>query len=143
METIFAGAQSVPLKKFNFEYSFRPVFYFLRFTVLWPFSIIHDSNKKIEKARIGFFDILWTFLMICLNLKLFLDSYESMRSKQEKHMIPIRHVIFCVFHKSYFLSTAVGIVLNVANRNKLVKILAKFNTFDDDVRITKCFANSN
>lgn len=130
----FAVAKIVQLRKFNFEYAIRPVYYFSRLAGLWPFSIIHDSNGKIRRARIDVFDILCPILVICLNVLFSLDAYKSSKLGLKKHAIRIRIIVFTVFQISSLLFTAIGIALDVINRNRLVDILAKFDTFDNEVR---------
>lgn len=133
METL-AGEEKVQMRKFNFEYAIRPIYYFSRLSGLWPFSIVRDSNGKIQRARIGFFDILWPILLICLHLKLSLEYYEDFRATVKNHVIRIRFVVFCILDMTSFLFITIEIVLNGINRNKLVDILGKFDTFGNEVR---------
>lgn len=133
METL-PNATVAPLKKFNFEYAFRPLHHFLRFIGLWPFSIIHYSNGKIRKARMHFFDVLRSALIIGLNLLLVVERYKHLRAGQAVQAMRMRFTVFNVFHRSSFLFTGIGIILNVFNRNRLTDLLKKFNTFDNEVR---------
>lgn len=125
---------NMALMRKNFEFAIRPVYYFSRLTGQWPFSINHVANGTVQRVRVGFFDVLWLTLMICLNIILSFDSYESLIARREKHAIPIRTVMEYLWDMSSFLFVTIGFVLGVINRNKLVNILGKFNTFDYEVR---------
>lgn len=134
METM-ANANKTPLKKLDFEYGFRPVYYFSRLTGFWPFSIIRHSDGTIQKARIGFFDILWSILLICLYLIFAFFAYEVLKVGRDKNEDNIRFYVYNVFKMGSVLFGIFGIILDMRNRNKLVDILRKFNTFDNEVSI--------
>lgn len=121
-------------RKFNFEYVFRPAYYYSRFAGLWTFSITHDSNGIIQSARLGFFDILWPIIVICLNLTLAFFANKSFVTKREKFPNSTRFIAENIFHISCFLFVIIGIVLNIVHRNRLMNVLRKLNTFDNDVR---------
>ena len=132
-------------KHSNFEHGFRPAYYFSRFAGLWPFSIIHHSNRPILRARIGFFDGLWFILSICLKLTLAFYAYEILKTGREKHTNRIIFIVDNMCDISCCLFGVIATVLDMINRNKLVDILQKFNAFDDEVRFlyTIFFFNSN
>lgn len=130
-----ANANNIQLGKFDFKHAFRPVYCFSRFTGQWPFSIVYDSNTKVGKARVGFFGILWSILVICLNLTLALDGYEQLREEREKDVIHLRTLVGNIFGISSLLFIVIGMVLNIMNRHKFVNILRKLNTFDIKVSI--------
>lgn len=132
-ECKMANANNIQLKQTNFESGFRPAYYFSRFAGLWPFSIMHHSNGKIHRARVGFFEILRSILAICLNLTLLLDVYIEVKAGREKNTIRIQFVMFNIFKMSSLLFCAIVIMLNMINRNKLIDILGKFTTFDNEV----------
>lgn len=134
-----AIANHIQLKKFNFEHAIRPVYYFSRFTGQWPFSISHNSMGKIERAHIGFLEILWPILVICLNFTVTLDSYEQFKAEQENHPIRIRFIVENILDMCSVLS----IVLGIINRNIVVDILKKFSTFDNEVNHIFPVHNSN
>lgn len=129
-----ASASTVPPKKLNFEYVFRPAYYYSRFAGIWTFSITHDSNGSIQRARVGFFDILWPIFVICSNSVLAFSAYQSFMAEREKYANTTRYIAENIFQMSCFLFVAIGIVLNVINRNRLVDILRRLNTFDNEVR---------
>lgn len=136
----WAHASIVPLEKFNFHFAFRPTYYFSRCIGLWPFSVAHDSNKKIWKASVGFLDVLRSILMICLSSTLVFCAYEEIRTRQKDHTNTIRFVVFMTFQLSSFSFITIGVVLDLINRNRLADILGKFNTFDH--KVSSCFSDS-
>lgn len=129
-----ANANVASKRKFNFEHAFRPIYHFSRLAGLWPFSIIHDSNGTIQRARIGPFNIMWSILIICLNLVSLLDTYRDLRAQQGKNTIRIYVAAFTVFQFGSFLFTTIRISLDLINRKRLIGILRAFNTFDSEVR---------
>lgn len=131
---IFANANNARLRKFNFENVFRPVLQFLHIAGLWPFSIKHYSNGKIRRARVGFFDIAWSILILCFDLVIVFSTFKKLKSGRAKDENRIRFVVYNAFKMTFLLFGAFGILLDVINRNKLVDILQKFNTFDNEVR---------
>lgn len=130
---------NIQLKKFNFEHVFRPVYYFLRFSGQWSFSIFHDSNGTIQKACIGFSDALWTILLVCAYSAIVFSSYKKLMKGQEIFENRQRFVAENIFQIGSLVSGVFGIVLNVINRNKLVDIFKKFNTFDNEVSTRSLF----
>lgn len=129
-----AAANIASKKKFNFEHAFRPIRYFSRFAGLWPFSIVHNSTGTIQRTRIGPLNILSSILIIIWNLTLSLESYGKLRASHESHAVHIRFVVFSAFQISFALFTTIRISMDLINRNQLIDILGKFNTFDDEVR---------
>lgn len=129
-----ATENHIQVKKFNLKHAIQPVYYFSRFTGQWPFSIVHDSNGKIQRARVGFFEILWSTLVICLNLTVSLDSYERFKAEQEKQPIRIRFIVEDMLDMSSVLFITIGIVLGAINGSRLVNILKKLNAYDSKVR---------
>lgn len=134
-----------PKKKINFEHAIRSVHYLSRCAGLWPFSIDHDPNGKIENARIGVSNMLWSVLVICLNLTLVLSTYKKLMARGDTYDSSIQFVVFNISKMSYLLIGISGIVLDVINRYRLADILRNFNAFDSEVRIfsTNSFSNSN
>lgn len=128
-----ADTKNIQLQKLNFEYAFRPAYYFSRFAGLWSFSIIHDSNWSIQRTRIGLSDVLWSISMICLNLTLAFLTYKRLKEGDEKS--DTRLVMLHIFRMAFLLIGVLEILLDMINRNKLVDILQKFNGFDNEVSI--------
>lgn len=125
-------------RKLNFEHAFRSLYCLSRFAGRWSFSIIHDSNGSIRRARIGPFNILWAILIICLNLASLLDLYWTLKVEQEmeeeNHAIRIRFAVSAACQISSSLSTIIQISLDMIISERFADILRKFNTFDNEVR---------
>lgn len=134
-----------PKKKINFEHAIRSIHYLSHFAGLWPFSIDHDSNGEIQNARIGVSNMLWSILVICLNLTLVLSTYKKLMARGDTYDNSIQFVVFNISKMSYLLIGISGIVLDVINRNRLADILRNFSAFDNEVSIfsTNSFSNSN
>lgn len=129
-----ANTKTASLKKLNIEHVFRPLYYYSRFSAQWSFSVIHDSNGKIQTARVGFLGLLWPILIISFTIILALDAYELLRFGVEEQVIPIRSIVGNVFSLCMPLFVAIEVVLNIINRKKFIDILEKFDTFDNEVR---------
>lgn len=132
METL-ATANIVPPKQFNIEYVFRPVYFYSRFSGLWTFSIARDSTGMAQRARIGFCDILWPIFVICLNFISAFYTYKTFMAERMEYANFTRFIAENLFQMGCFLFVAIGIVLNMIHRRRLVDVLRKFNTFDNEV----------
>lgn len=65
------AAESVAkLKKYNFLYSFRPIYYLSRTVGLMPFSFTYNSIGVVQSARISRLDCLWMVISIFVDLRL-------------------------------------------------------------------------
>lgn len=126
-----AKSKNAPLKKLNFEHAFRPIYYFTRIAGLWPFSIIHDSNGRIQKTRVGLSDILRSILVICMNLTLIFFTIKKLNRKYESSL-PFAGLN--MFKIVSLLTGTFQIVFDLINRKKLISILRKFSAFDNEVR---------
>lgn len=120
---IWKNASNAQLKQRNFKYSFRPIYYFLYCAGLWPFSIIHHSNGRIHRACISFYDILWSILVIGLNLTFAYFAYEKLMTGQGIHENRTQFFLFNIFKMRSVLFGGVGVALDMFNCNKLVDIL--------------------
>ena len=121
-------------KKYNFMYSFRPVYYFSRVYGLMPFTITFNSRGKIRGFEVGPFDILWFILTIVINLTLALlisKDTEFLRDTRSGSIILVGGDYSINIFSMIF--NAVLIVTDMCLRHKLVDILKKINTFDEKV----------
>lgn len=123
------------LEKFNFFYSFRPVYYFSRTFGFLPFSIVYDSNGSIQIPKIRVFDSLWFTIAMSvyiLSAVIVLQNTESPEdgSNIESVILKITDYILLV---SMLFFGAVIIGMDMINRFKLVEILKDINTFDEEV----------
>lgn len=132
MKTI-ATVNIASMRTSNFEHSFRPLYCFSRFAGLWPFSIIRDANGIIQSTSIGLFDVFWSLFIIFLNFAVSLNVYKKLKAQHENNAIDIQYVVFAIFEISSFLFTIIRISLDLINRDKLVNVLKRFNTFDKKV----------
>lgn len=120
--------------KFNFAYSFRPVYYFSRVFGFSPFTIIYDSNGKIQKAKIRMFDIIWFILSISgqiLSPVFYIQNETSFSIYHISLEILIRSDSIVITMRTIF--TILAIVMDMCHRHKLVEILKRIENFDDDV----------
>lgn len=121
-------------KKFNFLYSFRPVYYFSRAMGFMPFTIVCNSNGTIQGPAIRSFDIFWFILSICGYILLTIFSFLNIRfpenSKNTESTILIGADYFLLLLG--FVFSVVVIIMDFCNRFKLVKILKHLNTFDEE-----------
>lgn len=122
------------MRKISFEHAIRPVYYSTRIAGLWSFTIVHDSNGNIQNARVSLSDILWSVLFICFHATLAFYTYKKVKIAQEKVENQLRFIVLNVFLMTSILTGIFGIVFDMINRDKLIDILRKFNTFDSEVR---------
>lgn len=110
----------------NFAYSFRPVYYFLRFFGLIPFSIIYNSNDEIQKCKITKFDGFW----FVISWSMYLLMVSSIKIMHVPTSFSILGIIFGILSFTYSFS---AIVVNMWNRYKFIKILKQITIFDIEV----------
>lgn len=123
---------NVPLKKV--EHNFCAVYYFSRVFGLWPFTIVHNSNGSIQKARVRPIDGLWFVISICLYS---VALYSICLSMKEIEMQKGNSFVFILYHAYQIVFLFFGsciIALDLFNRKRLVNILKKFSKFDTEVR---------
>lgn len=116
------------------EHEFQSIYYFSRCTGTWPFSIESKSNGSIRAARVYPMDWLWLFVSICLYLTAAFYYFVRMTTNADptnnallsNQMYFINQIVFHLF-------TAVGIILDLLNREKLINLLDKFTIFDREV----------
>lgn len=125
--------------KFNYLYSFRPIYYFSRAFGFMPFSIISDTNGTIQGPAIRSFDIFWFIVWILLY---FSSAFVSFRNGQfPKNSNTTESVILIgadyVILTSGLIFGALIIIMDMCNRFKLVGILKNINTFDEEASQSK------
>lgn len=123
-------------EKYNFFYSFRPIYYFSRTFGLLPFTIEYDSNGIIQAAVIRSLDILWLiitilsyFLSSMLSLKLY-NEYPKISNNTESLILIGGDNFILIFG---LLFGIVIIIMDLCNRSKLLDILKNIHTFDETV----------
>lgn len=118
------------------QHGFQPVYYFSRCVGLWPFSITYHSNGSIKAARVRLFDVLWFFISICVYLATLSYYFERMKAQERAQKHYLSDLIYYTSQITFLSFTAVGIVLDMFNRKRLVDILDKFANFDSSVSIS-------
>lgn len=133
------GEKKVRLRKDNFAYSFRPIYFFSRAFGLMPFSITYDANGEIQEPRISRLDGLGFVIGICIQL---ISTYSHIRNmKTSKDPNNASSFLMLCDYLLYVAVMAYGILLrgmNMYNRFKLVNILKEFTMFDKEVVFEKC-----
>lgn len=132
MKQSIQNIDTVHLKKFDFVFSFKPIYYLCRISGLLPYSFIFDSNGSVKYPKIGKFDILWLIISLVLYLISILLFINNAKFIPNAPSI----VLFVGDSLQVVLSLIFGIVfigLDVFNRFKMVDILNKFRIFDAKV----------
>lgn len=134
MDTLVVDMKKTQLQQLNFEHGFRPIYYFSRAVGLWPFSICHNSNGAIQSARISRLDGVWFFVSMCFHLLAMCYYYVNMVDLEDSNKTILTFsILYSLFQTKSLLIGAVGIVLDMLNRRRLVNLLEKFMIFDSEV----------
>lgn len=129
-----AALKKTNSKKIDFAYSFRPIYYISRFYGLMPFTITYNSRGTIHGPKVKMFDILWFIVSIIINL-----IYAFKISKDTLYLQDPKKISNILIGGDYFLEvfSIIFIILligmNMCIRSKLVDIVKKINTFDEEV----------
>lgn len=120
-------------KAFNLFDCIKPTYIAARVFGQLPFTIHCNSNGELTRASVGAFDVLWFIGAIILNL---VCVYFTLSSLQISFVIESSVLLngsrlITIFG---FLMAPIFIVLDMINRNRLVKILRDLSNFDDNVR---------
>lgn len=121
-------------KKLNFMYSFRPVYYYSRVCGFMPFTITYKSCGAIHGLKVERLDILWFGVSILINVTL-----AFMISKDTEYLHETKNGSIILMGGDYLLQVssmifdAVFICTDLCIRYKMVDILRKINTFDEQV----------
>lgn len=122
------------IRKFNFAYTFRPVYYFCRVFGLMPFKITYYSNGTIHGFEIATFDIIWFIMSMAFNLILvyyMVDNSEHVENLKSMSIILVGgDFILQVFSMIFDI---IFIIMDMCISAKLVRILQKINAFDEEV----------
>lgn len=120
-------------RKFDFYHAFMPLYTFSRLFGYMPFSIVRSLNGNILTSKVTVLDLIWFFITIVWyfllaaiatkNLRLPQDPNESLTINVGDHLLLIVGLLLGIF----------SIIMDMFNRNKIVKIVQNFNTFDDEV----------
>lgn len=124
-----------PSKKYNFIYGLLPVYFFSRAIGLLPFSIVCNSNGKVQCARVRAFDFIWFIFSIGIYIFMAAFIYQSMEIPKDPNESVILIIGDNLLLISGFVSGVIFILIDMFNRNRLVGILKNLTVFDDEVRI--------
>lgn len=130
-----ATINSEKLQKFDFMYSFRPLYYISRIFGYMPFSIVCDSNDSIKGPKIRLFDSIWFIIAMSVYISsaiMILQNVEYPEIQSNIVMTVLKssdHLVLAFM----LIFGAVIIVMDMLNRFKLVDILKDINTFDEEV----------
>lgn len=122
-------------QKFDFWRVFHPLYIFSHLFGLMPFSIVRSPSGDTLTAKVTvgcllwfFIAIMWYFLLGAIatkNLRLPQDPNESLTINVGDHALLIAGLGLGI----------ISIIMDMFNRNKLVKIVQSFNVFDNEVRL--------
>lgn len=130
-------------RKDNFSYCIQPAYIMSRIFGLLPFGICYSSNGEILKAKVGIFNAVWFIGAIALNLILAYVVASAFRLQAAALGLSFSVVGGEVIVMFGFSMAIISIVLDMINRNRLIKIVEEFNQFDNKVGRRKCFSNDN
>lgn len=122
------------IRKFNFAYAFRPIYYFCRVFGLMPFKITYYSNGTIHGFEIATFDIIWFIISMAFNLVL---AFLMLRNSQ--HVENLKNMSIILVGGDFILQVfsmvfdVILIGMDMCISSKLVRILKKINAFDEEV----------
>lgn len=125
--------KDIESKNLNFAYSIRPIYYFLRFFGVMPFSIVSASDESL-KPKIRRFDSLWFAVSISLIVMLIVFTCKENRLTYfENSSLTILALGDNILVVCGMLLGILFIVMDMCNRFKIVKIFNMFTNFDREV----------
>lgn len=115
------------------RHGFQTIYYFSRCVGLWPFTITYHPNGSIKGVCVHLFDKFWFLLSISVYLASLLYYYDRTKTQIHKQKNYLSTLLFATSQMPLLLFGAVGIVMDILNRHRLVNILQKFIIFDRKV----------
>lgn len=122
-------------RKFNFFYSFRPIYYFARTFGFMPFTLVFNSNGSIQGPNVRIFDILWFIIAIAiyiLSAIVVLQNTELAEIGSNIESAILKNTDFVLLVFMLFFGALI-IVMDMYNRFKIFTIIKSINTFDEEV----------
>lgn len=122
-------------QKFNFFYSFRPIYYFSRTFGFMPFTIVFNSNGSIQGPNIRTFDILWFIIAITiyiLSAIVVLQNTEHLEIGSTTESEILKNTDFVILVSMLFFGALI-IAMDMYNRGTIVEMLKSIKSFDDEV----------
>lgn len=124
-------------KKLNFAHSFQPIYILSRIFGLMPFTIVFDSNDKIQTARVKVIDLIWFTIAIGIYLCSITHFPLAGQHIFLYILVPDSTLTLAFGTKSIVifrrLFNCLSIGMEMCNRFKLIEILKNINTFDEKV----------
>lgn len=122
-------------RKYNLTNCFVIIYLFSRAIGLLPFSVVRDSNGRVQRAKVSLLDFIWFAISIGLNLFMAFYCYQTTEVPQD----PNESVILIIGDNMLLivglLLGAFSILIDMFNRGRLVNIVKRFSAFDDEVNI--------
>lgn len=121
----------IPVKRINFLYIFRPIYYFSRISGLMPFSITYGANGEVQRPKITILDGIWFVISIFVNS---LQVYLTLRVMFVKQTSP---TFVMILGNTFLLMTTIygvgAVAMDMCNRFKFIEILKSLAIFDNQV----------
>lgn len=133
-----SNAQKLQKKSLNFFHCVQPVYIISRIFGLLPFSIQYNPNGCVKAAKVTVFDGFWFIGSIGLNL-FFGYRVASDIPDMPKEESSILFIGFRTVFVICFILTALSTVLDMMNRNRIVKIVKDLTEFDNSVSKIETF----
>lgn len=125
----------VPILKFDFTYSFRPIYILSRIFGQMSFSIIYYPNGEIQRPEVSKFDAVWFVISLGLNFYAAYCIFVLFKTQEDSNFLP-KISLFSVI--SIFilllLLNLLACVSDICNRFKFMDILKKITLFDKKVK---------
>lgn len=122
------------VQKPNCSHSFRPTYLVSRAFGLMPFSIVYHSNGDIDRPKISIFDGLWFALSLCFYLcGIYMTAKVTIFNQIKSRMSLVSTVGYTICCELGLILGYISIIVNMANRSKLIDIIKKFTIFDQEV----------
>lgn len=132
------ASETADSAQLNFAHSFKSIYYFSRIFGFKPFTIVFDSNGKIQTARIRVLDAVW----LVITIGLYLSSALHFMIIASHHTFPAKSAILVNCTRSIYmlrkLFNVLSIVMDMYNRYQMIEIVKKINTFDEKASIKLC-----
>lgn len=97
-----------------------------------PFSVKYKSNDEIDGTHVGIFDLIWFCISIAIYLYFFRTIWMTFDLSGDFQSLIIFLISRLILLADLLLS-AIAIILDMLNRNRLVGILKELKVFDVEV----------
>lgn len=101
-----------------------------------PFSVKYTANDEIESTHVRLFDLIWFFTSIAFYLYFMQSIWSTFDLTGDFQSLLIFIIARLILIVDLLLS-AIAVVLDMFNRNRLIGILKELKTFDTEVIYTR------